>query len=128
MIKLLTHHLLCISKFTDADWYNQEYKKNFLKIVSIIKKNPKIKILRNCDDICKKCPHIKNKLCNKPSKYKISHWIKVQDNKVMRLIKIKPNSIHNARELFEKINKIKNKELKNICKGCEYLIYCLKKN
>jgi len=46
----------------------------------------------------------------------------------MRLIKIKPNSIHNARELFEKINKIKNKELKNICKGCEYLIYCLKKN
>lgn len=56
------------------------------------------------------------------------HWIKVMDNKIMRLIKIKPNSVYNAKELLILINKkMDNRKLKNICKGCEYLLYCLKK-
>ena len=129
MIKLRAHHLLCISRFNNVGWYNQEYEKNFKRIFKKIKENPNqsIKIKRNCGDICEKCPYIKNKICNKPSKYKISHWVKVMDNKTLRAIRIKPNTNHKASELLKLIiNKIKNKELKNICKGCEYLPRCLK--
>lgn len=128
-MKLRAHHLLCIAKFNNSGWYSKDYEKNFKKIYSHLEKNPetKIKIIRQCDDICKQCPFIKERICNKPSKYKISHWVRVMDNKIMRLIKIKPDSTHNTKDILIKLKeKIKNQNLKNICKGCEYLDDCLK--
>lgn len=129
MIKLRAHHLVCLSRFHNEGWYNKNFEKNFKSIFKKILLNPevKIKVLRNCDDICLKCPHKSKDVCAKPSKYKISHWVRVMDNKVMRLTKIKPNSIHTAENAFNMIiDKIKNKDLREICKGCEYLSSCLK--
>lgn len=126
-IKLRAHHLLCMSRFTDTKWYSKKYEKNFKRIYALLKKDPKIKILNRCDDICAKCPNIKKGVCDKPSKYKIAHWIRVMDNKVMRLTKIKPNSSYSAKDLLEVLKiKANNKNLKTICKGCEYLEDCLK--
>jgi hypothetical protein len=128
MIQLRAHHLLCMSRFHNEGWYSKDFEKNFKSILNKIMANRevKIKILRDCDDVCKKCPHKGKDVCAKPSKYKISHWVRVMDNKVMRLIKIKPNSNHNAGEVLSKAGEISNKNLKNICKGCEYLANCLK--
>lgn len=132
MKKLRAHHLLCLSRFNElgnSTWYNKEYKKNFKRVFKELKNNPNQKLLikRACDDICKKCPYIKKNICNKPSKYKISHWIKVMDNKTLRILKIKPNTIHPANHLFRLVRgRITSKNLKNICKGCEYLKNCLK--
>ncbi|MBU0957658.1 MAG: DUF1284 domain-containing protein [Nanoarchaeota archaeon] len=129
MKKIRAHHLICFSRHHDTGWYSKDYEKNFKAIFKDIIKNPnqKIKIKRDCEDICKKCPYVKNKTCNKPSKYKINHWVKVMDNKTLRLIKIKPDTIHTAKELLKLVSsKITNKDLRNICKGCEYLPNCLR--
>jgi len=130
MIKLRAHHLLCLSRFNNkGKWYSKKYKNNFKKIFLKINKNPsqQIIIINKCDDVCKECPHKKTNLCNKPSKYKISHWVRVMDNKTLRLIKLKPNTKHSAKEVLNLIiKKVTNRDLKNICKGCEYLTDCLK--
>ncbi len=129
MMKIRGHHLLCLSRKYGVmgGWYNRELFEHVKKKLKQIKGEPIIKIVNKCDDICVECPHIKRKKCDKPSKYKISHWVKVMDNKTLRLIKIKPHTSHKALELFNlTIACIKNKELKRICKGCEFLPYCLK--
>ncbi|MDD5700124.1 MAG: DUF1284 domain-containing protein [Candidatus Nanoarchaeia archaeon] len=130
MIRLRAHHLLCLSRFNEnSSGYDGDFEKNFTGIFKTILENPDVEIIvkRECDNVCEKCPHIKDGMCNKPSKYKISHWIRVQDNKTMRLIKIKPNSIHKARDIFKLVaDKIGNEELKKICKGCEYLDNCVR--
>jgi hypothetical protein len=130
-MKIRAHHLACLSRFNKKEkGYNKEFEKNFLKIYKKIKNNPKIKIqlVRKCDDICKKCPHIGKGICKKPCKYKIPHWVKVQDNKILRLIRKKPNSVKEAREiLLVTFKRIGNKELKKICRGCEFLDYFIKK-
>ncbi|MBM3233989.1 DUF1284 domain-containing protein [Candidatus Pacearchaeota archaeon] len=129
MIKLRAHHLLCLSRnyATKDEWYNKKLTQHAHKIHSRLIKNPnlKIKIIKKCDDICKKCPHRKGKICKK--REKINYWIKVMDNKVLRLIKIKPNTKHKASELFKlTINNITNKDLRDICRGCEFLKNCIK--
>ncbi len=131
MLELRAHHLLCLSRFNEDVWYNKEYEENFKKIFSKILEEPNqiVNIKDSCDDVCQKCPHINmnDKICNKPSKYKISHWIRVQDNKTMRLIRIKPNSVHKARDIFKLvIDKVGDEQLRKICKGCEYLDNCIR--
>ncbi len=129
--KLRAHHLICISRHNEKEnvWYNEKFHKFFKKIFKSIIQNPyqKIEIKRECDDLCKKCPHFEKTICNKPSEYNINHWLKVADNKTIRLIKSNPGEILSAKEFLKRIClKIKNKELKNICKGCEFLSTCLK--
>jgi hypothetical protein len=128
MITLKPHHLLCIPRYYRGG-YNNKYAKNFKRICMGIRKNPdqKIKVTKKCDDICIKCPHQLNYTCKK--RENINHWIMIMDNKVLKLLKIKNNSTHKAKDILNlSINKIKKKELKNICKGCEFLQFCIKYN
>jgi len=129
MKKIRPHHLLCLSRkyATKGGWYNNKLTKHACKTRSEIIENPglKIKIIKRCDDICKKCPNRRGKICKK--REKINYWIIVMDNKVLRKLKIKENSINRSNKLFRlTINNINNKDLKNICRGCESLKYCLK--
>ncbi len=128
MLNLRAHHLICISRFSGTAWYNDECKGNAWRIFNEIQENPNqiVNIKNSCDDFCEKCPHIKEGICSKPSKYKISHWVRVMDNKTLRLIKIKPDTNQDISKLIDKvIEKIKDEELKTICKGCEYLPTCI---
>ncbi len=131
-MKLRAHHLICMTRFrnhsTNSEGYTNEFNDNFIKMQDNILENPNqvIQVKRECDDVCNKCPHIKDDVCNKPSKYKISHWVKVMDNKTLRLLKLQPDTSHQASKLLKlTIEKVDNNNLKNICKGCEYLDKCL---
>ena len=129
MIRLRAHHLLCLSSkyATKGNWYDEKLTKHALNLRKIIIKNSKIKIkiLKRCDDICKKCPHRKGKICRK--REKINYWILIQDNKVLKKLKIKENSVYESKDIFSlAIKEITNKDLKEICRGCEFLPNCLK--
>lgn len=127
-MRIRAHHLLCFSRaYCKKGWYNRRLTDFVSKILYKINKTPdlKVEIVKKCDDICKKCPHRKNKICKKEDK--INYWIVVMDNKVLRKLKIKPNSIYNIKELVKlTAEKISNKELRKICRGCDFLNYCLK--
>ncbi len=128
MIKLRPHHLLCLSRAYSkkGGWYNEKLFKHANKICLIFEGNPElsIKIVKKCDDICQKCPNMENRVCKK--KPKINYWIIVMDNKVLKKIKINENSTHKIKDLFKLVlENIDNKDLKEICRGCESLKYCL---
>ncbi len=126
MKKIRAHHLLCIPRFYGGG-YNKKFGENMKKICSYIRKHPntKIKVLKKCDDLCAKCPHKKNNICKKTSK--INYWILSQDNKVLKKLKLKENSIHKAKDVFNlSMKNVGNKDVKNICQGCPFLNNCLK--
>jgi len=126
MIKLRAHHLLCLSRFKGGG-YNKKIREKIRKIQNKIKKNPNviIHICRSIDDICISCPFINQKRCEK--KEDINKDIKLQDQNVLKFLKIKNNQKIKAKDIILLLNKkIKNEELKRICKGCEFLPFCIK--
>ncbi len=126
MRKIRAHHLLCIPRFYSGG-YNKKFERNLKKICFEIRKNPniKIKVIKECDDICDKCLYKKDNICKKTSKLNI--WILKQDKKVLKKLKLKKDSIHKAKDIFNlSINVVNNKNIKEICKGCVFLENCIK--
>ena len=127
MLKIRPHHLLCLSRREcPKGWYTKELKKHAKEIRARIQKNPemKIRLVKRCEDVCIKCPYHNKGVCVK--RPKINYWIIVMDNKVLRKIKIEEDSVHTAKDIFNlTIGKIGDEDLKKICKGCEFLKYCL---
>ncbi|MCK4496696.1 MAG: DUF1284 domain-containing protein [Candidatus Aenigmarchaeota archaeon] len=125
MLKIRAHHLLCIPRFYSGG-YNKVFGKNLKRICFKIRKNPniKIKIIKKCDDICNKCPHKKDNICKKTPK--LNYWILAQDNKVLKKLKLKENSVHNAKDVFNlSIDKVNSENIRSICKGCVFLENCM---
>lgn len=126
MKTIRAHHLLCIPRFYRGG-YNKKFSKSFKEFCFDIRNNPnkKINLVKKSDDICKVCPHKKESICNK--KPDINYWVNFQDKKVLEKLKLKENSTYKARDLFNlSINNITSKDLKEVCKGCEFLNSCLK--
>ncbi|MEE9525433.1 MAG: DUF1284 domain-containing protein [Candidatus Woesearchaeota archaeon] len=126
-IKIRAHHLLCIPRFYRGG-YNEEFATNMKKICTIIRKNPdtKIKILMGKpDDLCKKCLYLYKKECVQSKE--IGKWVVAQDKKVVKYLKLKPNSIHKSKDVFNlSMDKINRKTIKSVCKDCIFLENCIK--
>jgi len=127
MIKIRAHHLLCIPRFYHSG-YNKKFADNMKKICMQIRKKPNTKIkiiIGESDDLCKKCPYLYNKGC--VQSLKISKWVITQDKKVLKYLKLKENSIHKAKEIFNlSIQKVNPKTIRKVCKNCIFLDNCIK--
>ncbi|UZE94196.1 MAG: DUF1284 domain-containing protein [Candidatus Pacearchaeota archaeon] len=126
MIKIRAHHLLCIPRFYSGG-YDKTFAGNMKKICLHIRKNPntKIKVVKKYDDLCEKCPHLYNKKCILSPE--IQKWVVAEDNKVFKYLKLKENSIHKAKDIFNlSMEKVNQKTIKNICRKCIWLNNCLK--
>lgn len=125
-LRIRAHHILCIPRFYGGG-YDKVFGENLKRICLVIRKNPdiKIEVVRKCDDICEKCPHKKNNICKKTPK--LNYWIISQDNKVLKKSRLKENSVHMAKDVFNlSMDKIDSEILKDICKGCVFLENCLR--
>ena len=125
-LRIRAHHLLCIPRFYGGG-YNKIFGKNLKGICLEIRKNPdtKIKAVKKCDDICGKCPYKEDDICKKTPK--LNDWILALDNKVFKKFKLKENSVHKAKDIFNlSMDKIDSKNIKDICKGCVFLENCIK--
>ena len=127
MIKLRAHHLLCIPRFYHGG-YNEKFAKNMKKIVQGIRKNPnqKVKVIvSKNDDLCDSCPYWYKNRCVQNKK--IGKWVVSQDKKVAEYLNLKSNSIHKAKDVFNlSMDKVNNKIVKSVCKGCIFLKNCIK--
>jgi hypothetical protein len=126
-MNIRAHHLLCIPRFYSGG-YNKDFGNNLKKICFEIRKNPQIKIkviVGKPDDLCDKCPNLYNKKCVLSPK--IEKWVVAEDKKVVKYLKIKANSIHKAKEIFNlSMQKVNPNTIKNICHKCPWLSNCLK--
>ena len=125
-IRIRPHHLLCIPRFYGGG-YSNGFGLNLKKICLAIRNNSdiKIKIVRECDDICDKCPYKKENICKKTPK--LNKWILRQDDAVLNKLKIKQDSIYTAKNIFNKsIDEVTSDNIAEICKGCVFLRNCIK--
>lgn len=125
-LNIRAHHLLCIPRFYSGG-YNKEFGKNLKEVCFYIRENPdsKIKVLKTCDDVCDKCPYKKDNICKKTPK--LNYWIIAQDNKVLKRLRLKNNSVHKAKDVFNiSMEKINSDDVKSICMGCIFLDNCIK--
>ena len=127
MIKIRTHHLACIPRFYSGG-YDKKFADNMKEICLEIRKNPntKIKVLvGKLDDLCQKCPYNWKNKCVQSKK--IGKWVISQDKKVLKILKLKNNSVHKARDVFNlSMEEINPKTIKRVCKECIFLENCIK--
>ncbi|MBD3303643.1 DUF1284 domain-containing protein [Candidatus Woesearchaeota archaeon] len=125
-MEIRAHHLLCIPRFYGGG-YTTEFGLNLKKICMQIRQHPNtsVKVIRECDTICEKCPYKRDGVCKKTPK--LNKWILRQDDAVFNKLKIKPNSVHKAKDIFNhSMNTINSDNLSEICKGCVFLRNCIK--
>ena len=124
-MKIRAHHLLCMQGF-QGQGYSREFNENMSKVIRILKSNPEqeIKIVEECDAICKYCPHNKNMRC----KNIISNWmIKQMDRNVIKKLKIDSGTPKSAESIIALTNEIfkTQKDIKEICGNCGWKEKCL---
>lgn len=125
-MKIRAHHLLCIPRFRGGG-YSKEAGRHLRSTCKSIRENPekKIRVVMECDDICLKCPHFNGKICVK--RKGINKIILAHDDRVLKKLGIKKNMNYEIRNIFNlSVREIGSEQLKDICKGCGFLEYCIK--
>ena len=114
VVKLRGHHLICLH-FFHGEGYNTEYIENLSNVLKIATYN-EIEICDGMDDVCRKCPYMKDEKCS--YKEHADEEIKEMDEKAMRLLNLN-------KEMQTKWHKIKE-GLPGIFKewSQSYCIYC----
>ncbi len=103
-MKIRAHHILCMQGFQGYG-YSALFSKNMSEIIIELKDNPDkdIKIITECDEICKCCPHKKHDIC----KNFISNFmIKILDKKVLKKLKIESGSSIKAKDIKSITNEV----------------------
>ncbi|MEM2990951.1 MAG: DUF1284 domain-containing protein [Halobacteria archaeon] len=125
-IPIRGHHLLCILGFKGIG-YSAEFVENLRQIIALLKINPILKIVCECDSICARCPYIKNGRCNKYQR-DLELEVKEMDLMVLGELNLKINTELSARHAFELVRRhVDKKDLLEICRNCEFLKlkYCI---
>ena len=119
--------MLCIPRFYSGG-YDKTFADNMKKICLDIRKNPNTKIkviIGKPDDLCNKCPYLGKDKCIQSRE--ISKLTIVKDKEVAKYLKLKHNSVHKARDIFNlSMEKVNDKNMRKACKDCIFLEDCVK--
>jgi hypothetical protein len=131
LINLRAHHLLCLQGYQGFG-YDEKFKLNLEKKLNLLKNNTTKVILTNSpDDLCKKCPNLKENICigNSKSTDSLENNDKIvkMDLTILQKTKLEKNRKYSFKNLIKIVNKVfsKRKDLKNICKDCTWTNECL---
>ncbi|MDP2992563.1 MAG: DUF1284 domain-containing protein [Deltaproteobacteria bacterium] len=117
------HHLICLYFFA-GEGYAAEFIENLRSTLNAAKSEP-IEICAGADDICGKCPYLKDGLCryNKNAEEEI----KKMDNAALRLLKLTPGTQIKWSGIEERLPEIFFEWHKSYCGDCDWKIACEKK-
>lgn len=124
-MKIRAHHLLCIQGFQGYG-YSEEFTENMSKVIQNLKSFPdhKIQITTCCDVLCACCPH---NIANKCAESSNSNEKMIEmDIKVLKTIGLQANTIIEAHDAFQLVNKyFKSSHIIEICGNCKWKDKCL---
>jgi hypothetical protein len=122
MLTLRGHHLICLH-FFNGEGYSAEFIEH---LGNMIKKaeNTNIKICTGADDVCIKCPYLKNGRCeyNKNA----DDEIREMDNTALKLLGLVSDSETSWMETKKRILKIFPEWYKSYCRDCVWRKSCEK--
>ncbi len=120
-IKLRGHHLICLH-FFNGGGYSAEFIENLKEALKKAEAGEKIEVQPGPDNICKKCPHLKEDKCvyKEDSETKI----RAMDKKALELLGIKTGTEIKWQNLRERIPGIFDKWKKKYCTECTWKGIC----
>lgn len=115
MFKLRPHHALCIH-FFEGKGYSNEFTNHMSGVIGKLKEDTEIQITCESDDICSKCPNLKQGTC--VTQEKVNRY----DKKVMELCGFYSGQKLNAMDFLEiaKREIINKDKLKEVCGDCAW--------
>jgi len=132
LVTLRAHHLLCLQGYQGYG-YDERFKVNLEKKLKILKNhNTKVIVSSSPDDLCEKCPNLKENICvgiGKSFRESLLNNEKIvkKDLAILKEIKIKSKKKYSFKELIKIVNNVftgKN-QLKYICNDCQWTNECL---
>jgi hypothetical protein len=123
IIKLRAHHLMCIEGF-GGHGYNAEFVANMKRVISELKNNPEVIVIDDCDDLCSKCPNMKDGICVNSKGGDLE--VKRMDGLVLSKLSFKSLNKFFYNDLRKKIidNFRTKKDLDGICSNCSWKRIC----
>ncbi|MDE5946252.1 MAG: DUF1284 domain-containing protein [Oscillospiraceae bacterium] len=121
VLKIRPHHGLC-TEFFEGKGYSDSFTENMYNVISLLEKNPEVKIIIDTDDICSGCPENIDNRCISFKK------VKDYDKKVLEYCKISENDMIYWKDFKTKIKSeiLEKNLLKDICSNCRWYKICEK--
>lgn len=111
------HHLICLNFFR-GEGYSKEFIENLYAVI----KKEKIEIVTGADEVCRKCPYLKEGKC-RSSDY-TDEKIHLQDREALRLLGFKPGMTVSWKILASKLPEIIDEWKAEFCLNCGYRKVC----
>jgi hypothetical protein len=115
--KLRGHHLICLNFFR-GEGYSEDFIRNIYTVIG----RQEIYIVNGPDDVCARCPYLKEDMCKNPD-YK-DEMIRLQDMDALRLLELKPGLVISWEAISDKLPGIINEWKAIYCEGCGYRKVC----
>lgn len=121
-LKLRPHHLVCLTLFRGKG-YSPDFTRNVRRMLREIRRGALIELVEGCDDVCSKCPYIKDNKCMKHE----SSEVEVREMDLGWLRELGLNYGDKLRTLEVAKEKATPINLQSICRKCEWLLFCIRR-
>jgi hypothetical protein len=111
------HHLICLNFFR-GEGYSEEFIENLYAVI----KKEKIEIVTGADEVCRKCPYLKEGKCRN-SDY-TDEKIHIQDQEALRLLGFESGMIVDWKMIASKLPTIIEEWKDEFCLACRYRKVC----
>lgn len=125
VIKVRGHHLICLNFFS-GEGYDEDFVRNLEQVVSELKSGVTFQIVYGSDDICYRCPNLKNNKCY--YKEDSDEGILRMDMVALDLLKVRIGQRLRWDEIEVNIAKVLRKWKSLYCNLCEWRYVCEKKD
>ncbi|MDR1819385.1 MAG: DUF1284 domain-containing protein [Methanobrevibacter sp.] len=129
--------MLCLQGYQGYG-YDEDFKRNLEKLLTHLKTNPTITVIKTADVLCSHCPNLKDEKCclnlEKYDEYSTkeeidnsNEEIAKMDSNVIKETGIIENKTYKIDNLYKIVNNsIKNvDDLKDICDNCKWTDVCM---
>lgn len=120
MPALRGHHLVCLH-FFNGEGYNNEFIENLSKVLTTAEYH-KIDVLHGADDVCSKCPNLKQEKCNYTESADVE--IREMDKKALHLLGLSGGASIGWKDIRKRIPGIFQMWYREYCNSCGWKRAC----
>lgn len=122
IMKIRAHHGMCLA-FFEGKGYSDGFTEHMQIILDKMQSNPKLQIVAKGDIICKKCPNLKDGVCNTPD------LVQEYDRQVLLRCGLKENTEINWEEFSKLVTEkiLAKGKRQEICGNCQWTEICQRK-
>jgi hypothetical protein len=123
VVRLRGHHVVCLHFFL-GEGYKPEFIENLKEVLRRAEAGEEIEILVGADDVCRKCPYLKDTICVYDEN--AEDEIRDMDRTAIKLLGLRNKGKAKWTDIKKKIPIIFKKWKGRYCEGCDWRSVCEK--